>query len=119
MKRRQVLKLEGTRANSGEASRCRLPQHPTAGVTNLMKTLFLFALSTLVLAVVTAPIVAQPIGKPPEQLGTVLFANSCAPAVQTEFTRAVALLHSFWWQQGETAFRQILARDPSCAIATW
>jgi len=58
-------------------------------------------------------------GKPPERLGEVSFANSCSPAVQADFTRAVALLHSFWWQEGEKAFRAVLERDPSCAIATW
>jgi tetratricopeptide (TPR) repeat protein len=58
-------------------------------------------------------------GKPPEQLGKVSFANSCSPAVQADFTRAVALLHSFWWQEGERAFRGVLERDPGCAIATW
>src|SRR5215470_12098454 len=85
-----------------------------------MKTLSLFAVTMLVVSFLTAPIViAQPIGRPPERLGKVSFANSCAPAVQDEFTRAVALLHSFWWQQGEKAFRQVLDQDPSCAIATW
>ncbi len=58
-------------------------------------------------------------GKPPEQLGKVAFANSCSAAVQDEFERAVALLHSFWWQEGGKAFRDVFARDPGCAIATW
>jgi tetratricopeptide (TPR) repeat protein len=58
-------------------------------------------------------------GNAPEQLGTVAFSNSCAPAVQAKFTRAVALLHSFWWTEGEKTFRAVLADDPSCAIATW
>src|SRR5580692_6209595 len=58
-------------------------------------------------------------GTPPQQLGRVSFANSCAPAVQASFERAVALLHSFWWQAGERTFRDVLRRDPKCAIATW
>ncbi len=62
---------------------------------------------------------AQTPAKPPEQLGRVSFANSCAPAVQAGFERAVALLHSFWWQEGEKAFREVLERDPGCAVATW
>src|SRR5215510_6907152 len=62
---------------------------------------------------------AQTARKPPEQLGKVSFANSCQPAVQAGFERAVALLHSFWWQEGEKAFREVLERDPNCAIATW
>jgi hypothetical protein len=58
-------------------------------------------------------------GKSPEQLGTVSFPTSCAPAVQGQFTRAVALLHSFWFKEGEKAFNDVLAKDPSCAIAYW
>src|SRR5438874_12164300 len=57
--------------------------------------------------------------QPKEQLGTVDFANSCAPAVQPQFQRAVAMLHSFRYAETEKAFREVLAQDPSCAIATW
>jgi tetratricopeptide (TPR) repeat protein len=62
---------------------------------------------------------AQTTRKPPEQLGKVSFANSCQPGVQAGFERAVALLHSFWWQEGEKAFREVLERDPNCAIVAW
>jgi tetratricopeptide (TPR) repeat protein len=62
---------------------------------------------------------AQTTNKPPEQLGRVSFANSCAPAAQATFERAVALLHSFWWREGEKTFREVLEHDPNCAIATW
>ena len=58
-------------------------------------------------------------GKPPEQLGEVEFQTSCQPAVQLKFRRAVALLHSFWFTEGEKAFRDVLAQDPECAIANW
>jgi tetratricopeptide (TPR) repeat protein len=54
-----------------------------------------------------------------EQLGKVDFPNSCAPAVQEPFQRAVAMLHSFRYTETEKAFREVLAQDPSCAIATW
>jgi tetratricopeptide (TPR) repeat protein len=54
-----------------------------------------------------------------EHLGKVEFQNSCAPAVQESFQRAVAMLHSFRYTETERAFRDVLARDPSCAIATW
>jgi hypothetical protein len=55
----------------------------------------------------------------PAKLGTVAFANSCAPAAQDSFERGVALLHSFWFAEGDKAFREALDRDPGCAIATW
>ena len=58
-------------------------------------------------------------GTSPEPVGEVSFPTSCAPAVQEKFTRAVALLHSFWFNEGEKAFREVVALDPSCAIAHW
>jgi tetratricopeptide (TPR) repeat protein len=54
-----------------------------------------------------------------EKLGNVNFPTSCDRQVQAQFDRAVAMLHSFWFQQGEKAFREVLERDPSCAIANW
>jgi tetratricopeptide (TPR) repeat protein len=54
-----------------------------------------------------------------DQLGKVDFQNSCSPAVQESFQRAVAMLHSFRYAETEKAFREVLVRDPSCAIATW
>ena len=54
-----------------------------------------------------------------EQLGKVDFPNSCAPAVQEQFQRGVAMLHSFWYAAAEKAFQEVVAEDPSCAIATW
>ena len=54
-----------------------------------------------------------------EQLGTVSFANSCAELVQPRLQRAVALLHSFWWEKADAAFTEVLGNDPGCAVATW
>ena len=54
-----------------------------------------------------------------DQLGKVDLQNSCSPAVQESFQRAVAMLHSFRYAETEKAFREVLAQDPSCAIATW
>src|SRR5882672_11180513 len=55
----------------------------------------------------------------PEKLGTVDFPTSCAPAVQARFARAVALLHSFWYDEAEKAFGEVAGADPSCAMAQW
>src|SRR4029077_19703270 len=57
--------------------------------------------------------------QPKEQLGTVNFPNSCSAAVQETFQRGVAMLHSFRYGEAEKTFREVLAQDPSCAIATW
>jgi tetratricopeptide (TPR) repeat protein len=54
-----------------------------------------------------------------DKLGKVGFPTSCDPKVQAQFERAVAMLHSFWYSAGEKMFRDVLAQDPSCAIATW
>src|SRR3954464_5906188 len=53
------------------------------------------------------------------QLGKVKFANSCSPKVKDKVTRGVAMLHSFWWSQGEATFQEIGYEDPNCAIAAW
>jgi hypothetical protein len=55
----------------------------------------------------------------PEQLGTVTFPTSCAPALKSAFERALALLHSFAYAASEQAFREVAARDARCAIAHW
>src|SRR5882724_709489 len=54
-----------------------------------------------------------------QEVGSVHFATSCAKAVQTDFQRAVALLHSFQYEQARAAFLDIAKRDPQCAMAQW
>ena len=54
-----------------------------------------------------------------KEVGSVHFANSCSKAVQTDFQRAVALLHSFQYEQTREAFNDISKHDPQCAIALW
>ena len=46
------------------------------------------------------------------QLGTVQFPISCATSVQKAFTRGVALLHSFWYEEAEKEFLQVAKDDP-------
>jgi tetratricopeptide (TPR) repeat protein len=55
----------------------------------------------------------------PQTLGSVSFPNSCAPGIQQEFTRGVALLHSFAYTASESSFRAIEQQDPRCAMAHW
>lgn len=56
---------------------------------------------------------------PSAGLGTVSFPISCSPSVQSDFNRAVALLHSFWYEKSEKLFAAVAAADPSCGIAEW
>src|SRR5689334_10096633 len=55
----------------------------------------------------------------PEKLGSVKFAISCSARAQPEFERAVALLHSFAYSAAEKAFRDLIAKDPNCAMGHW
>ena len=76
---------------------------------------------TLVLLIFAVPLIAQEEHNhpAPEQLGRVVFPTSCSKAVQPQFDRAVALLHSFAYADAEKGFRQVIAADPKCAIARW
>jgi hypothetical protein len=69
----------------------------------------------------TAPSMQHPheTGQPPQRLGDVQFKTSCSPALQADFNRAVALLHSFWFNAAAAAFTGVAEKDPSCGIAWW
>jgi tetratricopeptide (TPR) repeat protein len=54
-----------------------------------------------------------------ETFGKVSFPISCAAGTQEAFTKAVAQLHSFAYEDAETAFTEIAERDPRCGIAWW
>ncbi|MCZ6669511.1 MAG: hypothetical protein O6947_00590, partial [Acidobacteria bacterium] len=54
-----------------------------------------------------------------QKLGQTVFSTSCTVEVQEDFNRAVAMLHSFWYQKSEKAFAAVTQRDPSCAMAYW
>ena len=55
----------------------------------------------------------------PETLGTVHFPISCRQEVEAAFTRSVALLHSFGYEEARKAFTDVAQRDPGCAMAAW
>jgi hypothetical protein len=54
-----------------------------------------------------------------EKLGTVHFPVSCSPAAQQEFNRAVALLHSFWFDAAAQGFVAVTKADPACGVGYW
>jgi tetratricopeptide (TPR) repeat protein len=74
------------------------------------------ALTALVLFTAGAAVGQQPAA---EKLGTVNFPVACSPAAQTEFSRAVAALHSFWFDTARKAFEAVAAADPTCSMAGW
>ena len=53
------------------------------------------------------------------QFGKVNFPTSCSAAVQPQFERAVAMLHSFFFPEHIKAFQAVIAADPGCAMAYW
>jgi hypothetical protein len=54
-----------------------------------------------------------------EKLGTVNFETSCLASTRPDFSRAMALLHSFEFGPAIDAFNKVLAADSNCAIAYW
>src|SRR5258708_2095624 len=52
-------------------------------------------------------------------LGTVHFPISCSAAAQEKFTRGLALLHSFGYEEAEAVFSQIGAAEADCGMAYW
>src|SRR5690242_20344782 len=52
-------------------------------------------------------------------LGTVHFPTSCNATAQRAISRAVALLHSFGYEESRLAFTEAAEADPSCAMAFW
>ena len=74
-----------------------------------------------VCAALAAPVVAQhehPAGDP-GRLGKVNFPVSCEPAVQSQFSSAVAMLHSFWFEKASETFAAVGEKDPTCGMAYW
>ncbi len=51
--------------------------------------------------------------------GDVRFSLSCKYSARESFDIAVALLHSFEYQEAEKAFVKVLDIDPECAMAYW
>jgi tetratricopeptide (TPR) repeat protein len=51
--------------------------------------------------------------------GRVEFPIACAEGVQPEFTRGVALLHSFFYEEARRIFTSAAEKDPNCAMAQW
>jgi tetratricopeptide (TPR) repeat protein len=53
------------------------------------------------------------------EVGQVTFAVSCTPASRRQFGNAVAMLHSFWYEEAGQTFSEIVRNDPNCSMAYW
>ena len=58
-------------------------------------------------------------GPPDKQFGTVEFETSCPDKVKEDFNLAIALLHSFEYDEAEKVFAKIIDAEPGCAMAYW
>src|SRR5213595_2308199 len=52
-------------------------------------------------------------------VGKVTFPITCAPDVQSDFARGLALLHSFFYEEARRVFTSVAERDPKSAMAQW
>lgn len=78
-----------------------------------------FVLLTSLLVASHAHASDLPVGSAPEKIGTIRFDNSCNAAAQPHFTRAVALLHSFYWPEVRKALGAATKEDSACAMVHW
>ena len=79
-------------------------------------------LSAAAIVLQSVPLAAQDHEHPAgdaARLGRVTFPVSCAPSVQPQFERAVAMLHSFWFESARSEFGSIIEAEPECAMAHW
>ncbi|MGC2197131.1 MAG: hypothetical protein WA628_20810 [Terriglobales bacterium] len=53
------------------------------------------------------------------EIGSVHFLTSCGKDVEADFNRAIALLHSFQYEDARRAFEEIGRKHPTCAMAQW
>ncbi len=53
------------------------------------------------------------------ELGAVTFPVACNAEAQTRMSRAVAMLHSFWFPEARKTFESVAEADPACGIAFW
>ena len=58
-------------------------------------------------------------GPPDKQFGTVDFVTSCSEKIKKNFDLAIALLHSFEYDEAEKVFAKIIDENPECAMAYW
>ena len=74
---------------------------------------------TLAAGLMTTAMSCNAFGGQDGTLGKLSFPTSCNPAVQAEFERGVAMIHSYWFLIARRTFEDVLQKDPNCAIAYW
>ena len=83
------------------------------------RTLSVTALVSVLLVLRNAQSATAPEPGDLRGVGKVTFPITCAPDVQSDFSRGVALLHSFFYEEARRVFTSVADRDPKCAMAQW
>jgi tetratricopeptide (TPR) repeat protein len=83
------------------------------------RTLSITALVSILLVLRNAHSATAPEPGDLRGVGKVTFPITCAPDVQSDFARGVALLHSFFYEEARRVFTSISERDPKCPMAQW
>src|ERR1043165_5427743 len=78
--------------------------------------LFFSGLAFLLFALTSHQVTAQHAG---HSMSAVNFPVSCSPKAQSEFNRAVTLLHHMTYPQARAAFQKVAEMDAGCAMAHW
>ncbi len=84
-----------------------------------LRLVFLVGLASSFLALNHARAATAPEPGDLRGVGKVTFPITCAPEVQSDFARGVALLHSFFYEEARRVFTSVAERDPKCAMAQW
>ena len=58
-------------------------------------------------------------GPPEKEFGSVGFITSCSEKTKKDFNLALAMLHSFEYDEAEKAFAKVIDVEPQCAMAYW
>jgi tetratricopeptide (TPR) repeat protein len=85
----------------------------------MTKYVFLLSLASLLFSFAVLAQEGHQHTEPLEKIGKVSFPITCDQSAQKEFERGLALLHSFWYEEAQKSFKEVLDQDPQCAIAYW
>jgi tetratricopeptide (TPR) repeat protein len=85
----------------------------------MTKCVFLLSLASLLFSFSLLAQEEHQHSEPLDKIDKVSFPITCNQSVHKEFERGLALLHSFWYEEAQKSFKEVLDKDPHCAIAYW
>jgi hypothetical protein len=112
-------------SSEGEMSKMtRSEQHSSywsREVVDIIRTVVISVIWLMISAVLATTAAAASADTPSNEtrFGEVHFPISATPAAQVQFDRAVAMLHSFWYEELGREFGKVIELDPDCAMGYW